>query len=455
MAQLQVNAVIFGAGAAGLWTLDAVRRSGRSAILFEATAHGGRPDEFLARIIHSGLKYSCTALLTSAAKEARDGPSKLGSNVLPEGRSGPFGVKILSPACLPLGPTRPPRRSACSAHGSYSARRRRMCLRPNAPRRLAQCSGAVYRIDEEVLSPESLLRIWPHQTVTAIFHYDAAASIAFRPIGPRRCARRYRHVSRRPRKTDRRRRLLRLHRRQREPPSSVLAPVFPSEKMQRRPLHDALARGPLPEFYGHCIEGRKRGSPLPLGRDVEGRTVCRSPATWLRKREHRSRRAHSRRRSKTSPKRCRPSISAGPNGRRSASIAPKARRSPALGPTHSSCLPTASADSRGRRSWMVPKLADELAKFVAQTEPRPLRSRVETPRGRIPAAAPPHWDRPQTGHLSPRHKEGRAAMEIASARKKPASGQPTRLRTFQDRRNQKIKYPQPYDLPDTRPSNDC
>ena len=43
--------------------------------------------------------------------------------------------------------------------------------------------------------------------------------------------------------------------------------------MQRRPLHMVMARGNLPELFGHCIGGAKPRITVTTARDSAGRTV--------------------------------------------------------------------------------------------------------------------------------------------------------------------------------------
>lgn len=396
MAQLQVNTVIFGAGAAGLWTLDAVRRSGRSAILFEATALGDGQTISSQGIIHSGLKYSLHGLLTSAAKEARDAVETWKQCFA--GKSAPdlSGVKILSPACYLWGTD-----SAASKIGLLGARIGLRSTPQNVPpaerpAALAQCSGAVYRIDEEVLSPQSLLENLAAPNRDAIFHYDAAASIAFEQSAPGDV------------------RAVTVTSRGGLEKLTVAADYFvftagngnaelrsragfPSEKMQRRPLHVALARGPLPEFYGHCIEGAKTRITVTSGRDVEGRTVWQIAGNLAEDSVNIDRdaliRAAQQNVAETLP-------AVDLRGTEWTTF----RIDRAEGSTLTGARPDSFklfTDGNVLTAWptklvLVPKLADELAKFVAQTEPRTASLAELNAAWPHPAAAPPHWDRPQT-----------------------------------------------------------
>lgn len=67
--------VIFGGGIAGLWLLHRLRQSGLSAILFESGALGGGQTHKSQGIIHGGMKYALTGLLTKEALAMADMPS--------------------------------------------------------------------------------------------------------------------------------------------------------------------------------------------------------------------------------------------------------------------------------------------------------------------------------------------------------------------------------------------
>lgn len=396
MAELQVNAVIFGAGAAGLWTLDAVRRSGRSAIVLEATALGDGQTISSQGIIHSGLKYSLHGLLTSAAREARDAVETWKQCFAGKASPDLSGVKILSPACYLWGTD-----SAASKIGMLGARIGLRSTPQNVPQAdrpaaLAQCSGAVYRIDEEVLSPQSLLENLAAPNRDAVLHYDAAAPLVFDQAAPGDV----RTVTvTAPGGLDK---------------LTVAADYFlftagngnaelrsqagfPSEKMQRRPLHVALARGPLPEFYGHCIEGAKTRITITSGRDVEGRTVWQIAGNLAEDCVGIDRDALIRK-AQQEVAATLPAVDL--RGTEWTTF----RIDRAEGATLTGGRPDSFklfTDGNVLTAWptklvLAPKLADELAAFVAQAAPRPASLAELTAVWPHPVVAPSHWDRPQT-----------------------------------------------------------
>jgi len=66
---IELDAVIFGGGAAGLWILDELRRAGLAILLLEGGRRGLGSGQTIASqgIIHGGLKYTLAGLLTPSA----------------------------------------------------------------------------------------------------------------------------------------------------------------------------------------------------------------------------------------------------------------------------------------------------------------------------------------------------------------------------------------------------
>src|SRR5688572_29152902 len=70
-----LDAVILGGGAAGLWTLDRLIARGYQAVLLEAHELGSGQTVASQGIIHGGLKYTLSGLLTPSAQAIRDMPA--------------------------------------------------------------------------------------------------------------------------------------------------------------------------------------------------------------------------------------------------------------------------------------------------------------------------------------------------------------------------------------------
>src|SRR5260221_5187439 len=71
---MDLDVVIFGGGAAGLWLVDQLSRRGDRVLLLEAGRLGKGQTIASQGIIHGGLKYTLNGLLTPAAREIRDMP---------------------------------------------------------------------------------------------------------------------------------------------------------------------------------------------------------------------------------------------------------------------------------------------------------------------------------------------------------------------------------------------
>src|SRR5258708_2266057 len=71
---MDLDVLIFGGGAAGLWLLDRLSRRGDRALLLEAGELGQGQTVGSQGIIHGGLKYTLQGLLTPSAREIRDMP---------------------------------------------------------------------------------------------------------------------------------------------------------------------------------------------------------------------------------------------------------------------------------------------------------------------------------------------------------------------------------------------
>jgi glycerol-3-phosphate dehydrogenase len=266
---MDVETVIFGGGAAGLWLLDELMRRRRSALLIERHTLGSGQTVGSQGIIHGGLKYTLSGLLTRSAAAIREMPSVWRDCLA--GRREPrlTGTRIRSPFCYLW------RTDSISSRLGMIGARFGLRVAPAAvdagdrPDVLSGCPGTVARLDEQVIAPETLIadladrhagRLLLVQTID--FKRNAPGQIrAIEIQNPHT----HQTLSLRP-----------AHvvltagggnaelRRQ-----TGLSP----ESMQRRPLHMVLARGPLPVLNGHCVDGSKTRVTITSDRDAAGRTV--------------------------------------------------------------------------------------------------------------------------------------------------------------------------------------
>jgi glycerol-3-phosphate dehydrogenase len=269
---MELDVLIFGGGAAGLWLLDELSRRGDKVLLLEAGKLGQGQTVASQGIIHGGLKYTLHGLLTPAAREIRDMPD--------------IWRKCLSGRRAPdLRQTRL-RSQTCYLWRSQSLRSRLGMLGAKvglhvAPTELAGadrpsffagCPGTVAQLDEQVISPASFI------ANLACRHHDKILKI--RAKGGVAC-----DVS----SSGNVQRVVLSHPKSGQtlelsPGGIVLAAGggnaalrrlcrLPGAVMQKRPLHMVLVRGPLPNLNGHCVDGARTRVTITSDQNSQGETV--------------------------------------------------------------------------------------------------------------------------------------------------------------------------------------
>lgn len=281
---MQLDVLVFGGGAAGLWCLDRFRRAGYHAILLESKALGCGQTIQAQGIIHGGGKY--------ALRGVRDFDAVRATSIMPErwrrslaAEQEPYlaGAQILSERChlwLPRGSAVAWIQSwggmSLVAKAGFLATRLERLPTAAWPELLRDCALAVYSLAEPVISTASFLSALAAHHRGAIFLYDAAA-VQFSADGVQ-----IGDVFLRPRAT-------------------VLAAGVGNgellrragitvDLMQRRPLGMVLLRGDLPPLFGHCIVGGKTGltitTPVPglwqIGGEIAERFAHEENATAVR-----------------------------------------------------------------------------------------------------------------------------------------------------------------------------
>jgi glycerol-3-phosphate dehydrogenase len=268
---MQLDVLIFGGGAAGLWLLDTLTSRGARALLLESDRLGSGQTIAAQGIIHGGLKYTLQGALTPSALRIREMPARWrechAGRRLPDLR----GMRLRAPFCYLW------RTESLASRLAMIGARVGLSVTPQVlhdeerPAFLIRCPGMVARLDEPVIAPESFLeillarhrsRILKIDSHTIDFNLDSGRNV--RSIGLRN------PVSGRQ---------LCLN-----PQSLVLAAGkgngdlrrqlgLAEGAMQRRPLHMVLARGRLPEFCGHCVDGAATRLTITSHREIDGRTV--------------------------------------------------------------------------------------------------------------------------------------------------------------------------------------
>jgi glycerol-3-phosphate dehydrogenase len=269
---MQLDTLIVGGGAAGLWLLDELSRSGYSALLLEAGNLGGGQTVASQGILHGGFKYTLGGLLTRSASSIREMPTVWRESL--QGSRDPdlTGTRIRAEACYLW------RSDSVSSRLGMVAAQVGLRVVPRSvsdterPEVLASCPGKVALLEEQVISPVSLLSCLaaPHQN--RILRIDAEAGLAFE-VDPSGWVRRVRVTN--PLTGD----VLELSPKQvvftAGAGNAVLRKQIGRTEtvMQRRALHMVMLRGQLPRLNGHCVDGATTRATITSDVDSSGRTV--------------------------------------------------------------------------------------------------------------------------------------------------------------------------------------
>ncbi len=269
---MQLDAVIFGGGVAGLWLLDRLTREGNQCLLLEAGTLGSGQTIAAQGIIHGGMKYSLQGLLSKSARNIREMPAVWRDALL--GRTTPVltRTRVRAEECF-LWQTD----SLASRAGMLGAR---LALQvtpepvtiADRPPALARVSGTVVRLPEQVICVQSLLADLAEQYRTQLLRIDAQHGLAFELNSPG-------DVRAIVLMSPADGRTLRLQ------PRHVIFTAgagnaslrqlagLDGQSMQRRPLHMVLARGSLPTLNGHCVDGARTRVTITSDVDSAGRTI--------------------------------------------------------------------------------------------------------------------------------------------------------------------------------------
>lgn len=269
---MDLDVLIFGGGAAGMWLLDQLSRRGDRVLLLEAGRLGQGQTVGSQGIIHGGLKYTLQGLLTPAAREIRDMPGIWRQSLA--GRRAPD----LSRTRL--------RSEVCHLWRSESLRSRLGMLGAKVglhvapqelaaserPPALAGCPGPIARLEEQVIDPVSFIADLASQHRSQLLQIDARDGVDFVRSKPG-------IVERVDLSNPQTRQILKLN------PRCVVLTAgagnaelrrgcgLPEEQMQRRPLHMVMVRGDLPVLNGHCVDGARTRVTITSDRDSSGRTL--------------------------------------------------------------------------------------------------------------------------------------------------------------------------------------
>ncbi len=269
---IQLDTVIFGGGAAGLWLLDELCRRGHEAILLEAGDLGSDQTIGSQGIIHGGLKYTLSGRLTAGAKSIRDMPQRWRASLA--GEQGPAlqATRLRSDFCYLW------RTDALRSRIAMIGARAGLRVAPTKladherPAVLELCPGTVARVNEQVIEPVSMMHELAKLHRQRVLRIDFPARTEFQ-MSPAGNITEIRLGATAP---DREIAL--------QPRAVVFtagagnaalreAVGLPANAMQRRPLHMAMVRGSLPELNGHCVDGAATRLTITSTRDSADRVV--------------------------------------------------------------------------------------------------------------------------------------------------------------------------------------
>lgn len=263
---IKLDVAIFGAGIAGLWTLARLRHAGYRAALFERRALGGVQSIASQGIIHGGTKYALAGKLTGSAMAIGEMPGIWRAALAGDGEIDLRGTEVLSQhqylwttGSLASG-------MAGFFAGKVMQSRMRSLARADYPPPFDQpgFGGKLYRLEEPVLNPRSLMDVMRQRVGDRCFLTTNEPGFERRPRG-------WYCVLEEGREFEARTMVLAAGRGNAD---LLRALGRSSPKMQIRPLNMPMLRGELPPLYAHCL-GTSANPRLTAtsNRDRSGRMV--------------------------------------------------------------------------------------------------------------------------------------------------------------------------------------
>ncbi|MCI0366203.1 MAG: FAD-dependent oxidoreductase [Phycisphaerales bacterium] len=270
---IPLDCLIFGGGAAGLWLLDDLTRAGYSTLLLEAHELGSGQTIASQGIIHGGLKYTLSGLLTPSARAISAMPLIWRRCLAGEAKPNLSNTRLRAEYChLWRTASIKSRLAMIGARAGLKVKPVNLDLHERPPA-LADVPGAVARLDEQVIEPASFLHDLSHQHASRILKIDAARLRLSTPSSSAEHAPAEIQIAADNRTTSLSARLIIFTAGAGNAHLCQLAGV-PHSPMQQRPLHMVLVRREdLPILNGHCVDGSATRLTITTARDFDDRVV--------------------------------------------------------------------------------------------------------------------------------------------------------------------------------------
>lgn len=260
----QIDAVVVGGGMAGLFTLRALLHRGFSACLVERRALGSPQSVCAQGIVHGGVKYSLGGLVSGSARAIERMPERWLAMAAGTPAPGDPDLRAAPPLARQMWLWR-----SAGAAGALAMAGARLALRArpepvrqeDVPAALGGVIGDILRMPEPVFDTRAVLEALASPVRSALVHGDlecrpdgsiamqgAGGTVAMRPRSIVLCAGAGNESLR---------------------SQLGLAPAI----MQLRPLHQAMVRGDLPDFHGHCVDGMATRVTITSARGLDGRRI--------------------------------------------------------------------------------------------------------------------------------------------------------------------------------------
>ncbi|NBX25823.1 MAG: FAD-dependent oxidoreductase [Planctomycetes bacterium] len=247
---IRIDALVVGGGVAGLFTLDALTRAGRNALLLERHALGTGQTTSSQGILHAGVKYALGGSAGEDAREASMASAMWQSMLTGKGQPDLASLRTLASHEFLW------RSSGLRGVAGMLGARLALQTRPEAvaaaerPGWLQGVRGDVFRLGEVIIDPRDLLDrlARPHAArlaqgeVVGLRSEGSQASIEAL-LGGQRVQILASQVF--------------LTAGEGNEALLAMAGLASEQPMQRRPLRQAMVRGNLPWVFGHCIDGAR------------------------------------------------------------------------------------------------------------------------------------------------------------------------------------------------------